>query len=113
MRQYKFALVIENAVFPGYVSEKILDAFFAGCIPVYLGAPDVTNFIPAETFIDRRKFKNWEDVYAYMKGMSAKEYTRYLDAIENFVRGPAIKPFSTEGFIELMQKQIVGPNGPT
>ncbi|MGZ4971717.1 MAG: glycosyltransferase family 10 domain-containing protein [Limisphaerales bacterium] len=110
MQQYKFALVIENAVFPGYVSEKILDAFFAGCVPVYLGAPDVTDFIPAETFIDRRNFKNWEEAYAYMKGMPEKEYTQYLDAIENFVRGPAIKPFSAEGFIELVQKQIVEPN---
>ncbi|MGZ4964676.1 MAG: glycosyltransferase family 10 domain-containing protein, partial [Limisphaerales bacterium] len=71
---------------------------------------DVTDFIPAETFIDRRNFKNWEEAYAYMKGMPEKEYTQYLDAIENFVRGPAIKPFSAEGFIELVQKQIVEPN---
>lgn len=107
MRQYKFAFTYENAVFPGYVTEKIFDALFAGCVPIYLGAPDVTNFIPANTFIDRRNFKSYDDLYAYMKAMPEKEYAGYLEAIENFVRGPAIRPFSPEGLCELFLHDVV------
>jgi hypothetical protein len=49
MQSYKFSVVIENEV--SYLSEKLFDAFFAGCIPVYVG-PDVTHFnIPKELVI--------------------------------------------------------------
>ena len=38
---YKYCLVIENAT--TYVSEKLFDALFAGCIPIYVG-PDLKAF---------------------------------------------------------------------
>lgn len=106
MRQYKYALCYENAVFPGYVSEKIFDAFFAGCIPVYLGAPNVTDYIPPETFIDRRKFKSNAEVYHYMKTMPEKEYQAYLTAITNFVGSEKARVFSGESFAEVIVKNI-------
>ncbi|MDR1453444.1 MAG: hypothetical protein LBJ25_05680 [Candidatus Margulisbacteria bacterium] len=37
LRQYKFNICPENSQSPGYVTEKIFDAFHAGCIPVYNG----------------------------------------------------------------------------
>jgi hypothetical protein len=46
LKDYKISLVIENEI--SYMSEKLFDAFFAGCIPIYVG-PDVTEFkIPKE-----------------------------------------------------------------
>jgi alpha(1,3/1,4) fucosyltransferase len=110
MREYKFAIAYENAAFPGYVSEKIFDAFFAGCVPIYIGAPDVTDDIPPETFIDKRNFPDYPSLYRYLKGMSAKEYNERLDAIENFVRGERIKLFGPENFTHLILKHIVEPH---
>ena len=109
MRQYKYSLCYENAVFPGYVTEKIFDGFFAGSIPVYLGAPNVTEYIPAGTFIDKRNFKTYADLYRYMKGMPEPEYLAYLAAIEAFVRGEKIKMFSPETFAELIIQHIAEP----
>ncbi len=111
LRQYKFALCYENAVFPGYVSEKIFDALFAGCIPVYLGAPDVTDLLPPDIFIDKRKFKNYADLYAYLKNMPEKEYSDYRQAIEKFLTGTGIRPFSAEDFADTVIRHIV--NGDT
>lgn len=37
MSQYKVAVIIENCDAEGYVSEKIYDAWIAGCVPLYLG----------------------------------------------------------------------------
>ncbi len=110
MRQYKFALCYENAVFPGYVTEKIFDGFFAGCIPVYLGAPNVTDFIPANTFIDMRNFKSYEELYRFMKSMPSSQYENYLTAIEDFIHGDKIYPFSADAFADLFFKEIVQPN---
>jgi len=107
MQAYKFAIVYENAVVPGYLTEKIFDAFFAGCVPVYLGAPDILDYIPAETFIDRRNFSSNEELYQYLNGMSEKEYLGRLSAIEEFVNGERIYPFSADHFIDVFVKHIV------
>lgn len=107
MRAYKYAIVYENAVFPGYLTEKIFDAFFAGCVPVYLGAPDVLNHIPAETFIDRRNFSDNEALYRYLCGMSDQEYRGRILAIEEFVNGERIAPFNVDHFVDVFMRHIV------
>jgi hypothetical protein len=109
MRQYRFALCYENAVFPGYVTEKIFDGFFAGCVPIYRGAPDVADFIPARAFIDMRNFKNYDELYRYLKAMPEPEYEACLAAIEDFVRGDRIRPFTGESFANVMLQQIIEP----
>ena len=49
MSHYKFALVIENSA--EYMSEKLMESLFAGCIPIYVG-PDPTNFgIPRDLVV--------------------------------------------------------------
>jgi len=36
-KQYRFALVCENSTDPGYVTEKLVHARLAGCVPIYWG----------------------------------------------------------------------------
>ena len=60
MRQYRFSICYENASYPGWLTEKMLDAMFAGSVPVYLGDPEVAKLVPTEAFIDKRLFlSNW------------------------------------------------------
>ncbi len=110
LQKYRFSICYENAVFPGYITEKPFDCWFAGCIPVYLGAPDVSRFIPEGTFIDKRQFTSYQDLYRYMKTMTQHEYQGYLAAIESFVNSEAIHPFSAEGFADTMIHHLI-PQG--
>ena len=49
LSQAKFAIVIENE--PTYVSEKLFNAIFAGCVPLYYG-PDLSSMgVPKEVAI--------------------------------------------------------------
>lgn len=48
---YRFSLVMENTAAPGYVSEKILDAFLAGSMPIYFGSRLVLDIFNPKTFI--------------------------------------------------------------
>jgi hypothetical protein len=48
LASYKFNLAFENAVAPDYVTEKFFDPLEAGCVPVYLGAPNIEAFAPAD-----------------------------------------------------------------
>lgn len=37
---------MENSVTRDYVTEKVYDGLVAGCVPVYLGAPNIGDYIP-------------------------------------------------------------------
>jgi hypothetical protein len=104
----RFAICYENVRdLPGYVTEKIFDCFFSGCIPVYWGASNITQFIPADCFIDRRKFQNTEAVYVFLKAMKEQEFVGYQQRIAAFLQSDAAYPFSAEFFAETITKTIV------
>jgi len=99
LKDYKFSICYENARdIPGYITEKIFDCFFAGCIPIYWGAPNIADFIPEDTFIDRKNFGTYDDLYDYIWNMSETVYLDYIHSIEKFVSSPAIYPFSADNF---------------
>jgi len=100
LKQYKFSICYENLRgCPGYITEKIFDSFFAGCIPVYLGANNVTDYIPEETFIDKRKYPTYEELYQYMNGLTERDCLGYSVAIQKFLRSEQILPFGADSFV--------------
>lgn len=106
-KNYKFAICYENARdFSGYISEKIFDCFFGNCIPIYLGASNIAKHIPTNTFIDKRKFKTYDELYKYIKNMPDRKYINYLDAIKNFIQSDKVYPFSAEYFTNILFKEI-------
>ena len=108
LQKYKFAICYENARdIPGYITEKIFDCFFAGCVPVYWGAPNVTDHIPVDTFIDRGNFKSYEELYNYLKNMPDNVYSDYLDAIMSFIKSDEIYSFSVECFAETIVAEVM------
>ena len=47
MREYKFCATMENSKGVDYVSEKMWDGLVSGCLPIYLGAPNIQEHLPA------------------------------------------------------------------
>lgn len=41
---YEFSIIVENERTPGYFTEKLIDCLSQGTVPIYWGAPDITNF---------------------------------------------------------------------
>jgi len=108
LEHYKFSICYENVLgIPGYITEKIFDCFFAGCIPVYLGAPNITKFIPEETFIDKRKFSGYSELFEYLDNLSDDEYRKYLTAIQDYVESGKIHPFSAEYFADTLLGEVM------
>lgn len=106
--QYKFAICYENIKDqPGYITEKIFDAFFAGCVPVYWGASNIDKYIPSECYIDKRKFRTYEKLYSYMINMKKDQYMQYLNSIENFLNSSKADPFRAETFATIIVNEIV------
>lgn len=98
LREYKFVLCLENSIFPGYITEKIFDCFFAQTIPVYLGAPDVEHYIPKNTFISISDFKSIEELDIFLRSMNETTYKEYLSNIEAFLKSENYTKFSHEKF---------------
>lgn len=100
LKDYKFCLAYENSREEDYLSEKIFDAFYAGCVPVYLGAPNILDSIPAAAFVDRRNFKTHDELYHYISSMKETEYQGYLAAIDAYLHGPKMRQFTADSFAE-------------
>jgi hypothetical protein len=80
---YKFALITENKIQKGWVEMEFSQAFAAGAVPVYLGAPDAVDYaIDGEgSYIDVIA-EGWanepEDLLAFLKDMTQEKYEQYL-----------------------------------
>lgn len=98
---YQFGLCYENIYGePGYVTEKIFDCMRAGCVPIYWGAPNITNYVDTEAFIDRRKFKSNAELADFLLSMSEKEHSRYKKAINSYLDSNQFKNFLSPAFAD-------------
>jgi peptidoglycan hydrolase-like protein with peptidoglycan-binding domain len=104
--KYTFALCFENSVLKGWITEKIFDCFFAGTVPVYWGAPEIADRVPAECFIDMRQFSDYGSLRDFLKALSPKEITAYREAARDFIASNAYRPFRTQAFVDIF-RQIV------
>lgn len=108
MEKYKFSICYENAKdISGYITEKIFDSFFAGCVPIYWGANNILDYVPKECFIDFRDFKSYDELYQFIKNMRDDEYMKYLENIENYLNSDKSFQFKSEGFVEAMITNII------
>jgi hypothetical protein len=63
---YKFVIAFENKDYPGYVTEKICDAYKSKCIPIYWGTKDVVKDFNPSTFINANDFVNIDELVEYI-----------------------------------------------
>jgi hypothetical protein len=107
LSKYKFSICYENCMSLGYISEKIFDSFFSGCVPIYLGAPNIEKYIPNNAFIDKRDFKDYSELYKYLTGMGNAEYEGYQLAISDFLIGPYSQQFTAQYNAEIFARELI------
>ena len=96
--KYKFTLCFENARFDGYISEKIIECFVAGTIPIYYGAYDINQFIPKNCFIDYNDFKNLNELNSYLINLNVTEAENYINNARIFLTSENGLKYSFEYF---------------
>ncbi|GAA9940010.1 glycosyltransferase family 10 [Helicobacter pylori] len=80
LSQYKFNLCFENSQGYGYVTEKILDAYFSHTIPIYWGSPSVAKDFNPKSFVNVHDFKNFDEAIDYIKYLHTHQ-NAYLDML--------------------------------
>lgn len=78
--KYKFSIVCENARAKGYITEKLVQAFSAGTIPIYWGASDVTEEFNTDAFIDCND-KTMDEILGIVRELDNDD-DRYMKMIE-------------------------------
>ena len=83
-----FSVAIENGQYETYFTEKLLDCFATGTIPVYLGAPDIGKvFNPDGIITLSDEFDVSDEVY-YSKMDAIKEnleIAKTMEILEDFI----------------------------
>jgi hypothetical protein len=58
----KFNLCYENGSYPGYVTEKLFHALYAGVVPIYWGSSTVGLDFNPDAFVSRHDFDTFEEM---------------------------------------------------
>ena len=67
LKKYKFSIAMENSELDGYISEKIIDSFISGTIPIYYGDYMIDEYINPKSYILIRGKKDIKKKIAYIK----------------------------------------------
>lgn len=103
--EYKFVFCMENAKYDGYVTEKIFDALFSGCVPIYFENKELPDNIYIK--IDKSDLYSMDKLYKYLKEMPEEEYMNYLKNISDYVLSKDIKKYSGETFANTIADEIL------
>lgn len=78
---YKYHIAIENGVMDGYFTEKILDAYLCGALPIYHGCPDLERYFPPESFVRIDATRPEDALRIIVETLNSDRWERSKDAI--------------------------------
>lgn len=95
-RRYRFSLAIENTIWPGYQTEKLVDPMFADSIPIYLGDPQASATFDPASHIDLARFASLREAIDYVLHVEhdRDSYLRMLAA--PWYRGNVVPAFARD-----------------
>jgi len=79
-KKCKFTLCFESTKHEGFVTEKIVDAFYADTIPIYYGSNEVKNIFNEKAFINCGDYESFEDVFEVIKELDQND-EKYLEML--------------------------------
>lgn len=62
LKPYKFTIAFENSSYPGYTTEKILEAMIANTVPIYWGNPLIHQDFNPKSFINCHEYDSFDKV---------------------------------------------------
>jgi len=100
---YQYSVIIENIEEPHYFTEKILDAFVCGTIPIYWGTADIGKYFDIKGII---QCYNLDEIVSVLSNLPSKPSAEQLEAAETN-RSLAADYYNQPQRIALCVKQAV------
>ena len=84
LKDYRFSIVIENSIELFYITEKLIDAFLTGTVPIYWGSPLAPHLFEARGMF---VFSTIQELDKILTRATEAEYEKMLPHVrENLVR---------------------------
>jgi hypothetical protein len=76
-----FNISFENNDVIGWITEKIVNSYLAGCIPIYWGPDDIYKYFNKNSFINAKNFNSYEDLSNYIIDLyeNKEKLQKYLE----------------------------------
>ena len=98
---YRFILCPENDLYPGYVSEKLLEAYQTSAVPIYWGMDTFQYFNPS-SHLNVANYPSLDTLADLVSQANAKEWV-----YQDLIRAPLlIKPYDFSGLVENLRKHM-------
>lgn len=93
LKEYKFCLCPENSYYPGYITEKLIEAWHSGTIPIWSGSLLSKGFINTNAFLNYQNFNEMDKFIQKIIRLD-KNDEEYLDMFQQplLTKKPEIKP---------------------
>jgi alpha(1,3/1,4) fucosyltransferase len=96
LKQYKFTLAMENALWPGYMTEKIIDPIYVNSIPIYVGDPQARRSFNPESYIDYASLGSIREMLEFVREVDNSR-DLYLEMLAApFYRNNAVPEYARE-----------------
>jgi hypothetical protein len=96
LNTHKFMMAYENSSYPGYCTEKLMDAFLAGSLPIYWGDPGIAKDWNIDAFINVQKLgPSWYDAVV--------EIDKNPSLFESIYNAPVFKDDQKEKHLKNME----------
>ena len=82
LNPYKYHITIENHFCPHWWTEKLADAFLGLCLPFYHGAPNASDYFPADSFIPINIHDFESSLQIIKKAIDEDAYSQRLNSIK-------------------------------
>ena len=79
LQDYRYSVAMENGQFDNYFTEKILDCFLTGTIPIYWGCPNISDFFDTRGFYT---FETIDELVNIINSVNEKDYNSKLEYIK-------------------------------
>ncbi|QWD91099.1 glycosyltransferase family 10 domain-containing protein [Polynucleobacter sp. MWH-Braz-FAM2G] len=104
---YRFNFCYENFNSPeGWITEKIFDAMFAGCVPIYWGPNNISYHIPASCYIDASKLSEPQAIHEQLMSLDDAQCNGIIESIESYLRSDLAAKFSVETFVKKVVQRL-------
>ncbi len=110
-KNYKFSFAFENVAARGYCTEKILQSFAAGTIPIYYGDETVVQDFNPKAFINCHDYNSIDDVIEKIKQLDNDDEA-YLQMLNEpvFVGGKLPDKYSDESILKFLSNIFDKPS---
>lgn len=108
IRDYRFVFAFENAKFPGYTTEKIVEPLLVDCIPIYWGNNLIGNDFNTKCFLNLDDSKSEEELIEEIIAIDKDEERAVKILMEpKFAEGLIPDDIKKENLLQFIEKIII------